>query len=383
MKIAFAAISDLTDVRRGSGTYFHMANELERQGHVVTRIGPVPFDVPLISRGVRGISRRLGRRHPMFLDPFVGKRTGAEVARRLATVDHDVLLTNDMAIAAYTPSRKPVVLYTDAMITPDYSERRLAGSRLGNQSWMSLAMSRKTVRDALERSALAVFPAEWSAQAARVYSPTVEIRTIPFGANIDDPGQEIAAARSWQRVTAKGTIDLLFVGKDWIRKGGEVAVETVNHLNAGGVSATLHVVGADVPAKSLGPKVRSCGLLDKSNPAELERLRRLFIDADAFILPSSSEGAVISVLEAAAFGLPTLAYQTDGVTGVVLDGQTGRLLPLGSSGTAFADVIKSWAAHPNEYDTMSRAARERFETTANWPACVRQLTAELSSLVTR
>ena len=374
MKIAFATTYDLRNVGRGSGTFYNLAQEIERQGHSVTRIGPFTFEVPLTARLINAVHRRLGKRHPLFLDPFVGKRTGIQVAQRLAGADYDILLTNDMAIGAFTPISKPVVIYTDVMITTAYSEKNLPGCRLGNLSVMTLGLCRRTLRRALHRSTLAVFPAEWSAQAARSYCREPDkIKVIPFGANVADPGSEIAKGRAWEKVNGKGCFDLLFVGKDWIRKGGDVAVEAVRCLNATGLKARLHVVGAEVPGEVSPGQVRQYGLLDKSKPEEMQLLKRLFTEADAFILPSSSEGYVISVLEAAAFGLPTLAYDADGVRNAVVDGHTGLLFPLGSPGGVFADAVRFWQRQPATYEALARGARQHYETSANWRSCVSAL----------
>jgi glycosyltransferase involved in cell wall biosynthesis len=229
---------------------------------------------------------------------------------------------------------------------------------------------------------LAVLPAEWSGQAARSYCREPgKIKVIPFGANLADPGPQIAIGRTWKKVNGKGCFDLLFVGKDWIRKGGDVAVEAVRCLNASGLKARLHVVGAMVPGEVSPDQVRQYGLLDKSKPEEIELLKRLFTEADAFILPSSSEGYVISALEAAAFGLPTLAYDADGVRNAVVDGRTGLLFPLGSPGEVFADAVSLWQRQPAAYEALSRGARHHYETNANWATCVSRLIAEITPLV--
>ena len=50
---------------------------------------------------------------------------------------------------------------------------------------------------------------------------------IHFGANVDDPGSEIVQRRGIQ---PHKPIRLLFIGKDWLRKGGDVAVAAVAEL---------------------------------------------------------------------------------------------------------------------------------------------------------
>jgi glycosyltransferase involved in cell wall biosynthesis len=268
------------------------------------------------------------------------------------------------------------------MITPDYSEKNLPGCRLGNMSAMAVGLCRTTLRRALDRSALSIFPAEWSASAARSYSHSPDkIKVIPFGANVADPGPAIAKGRSWAKVKNKDCIDLLFVGKDWVRKGGDVAVDAVRCLNSGGLKAKLHVVGAEVPGTASPDQVRQYRLLDKTKPAELQLLQKLFTGADVFILPSSSEGFVISVLEAAAFGLPTLAYDADGVRNAVVQGRTGLLFPLGSPGLVFANAVRSWQRQPADYEALAKGARLHYETSANWSTCVKRLMAEMIPLV--
>jgi glycosyltransferase involved in cell wall biosynthesis len=374
MKLAIASIHDLNDIRRGSGTFYNLAQELERQGHTVNRLGPFTFDVPFAARLINGLHRRLGKRHPLFLDPFVGKRTGMQVAQRLNGLEYDVLLTKDMSMAAFTPTTKPVVIYTDVMITADYSERHLPGCRLGNMSMVALGLCRQTLRRALARSALAAFPTEWSARAARSHCREPgKVRVIPWGANLADPGPEIARGRTWEKVKNKKCLELLFVGKEWVRKGGDVAVEAVRCLNARGLKAKLHVVGVKVPGDVSPNQIHQYGLLDKSKPEDLQLLRNLYTEADAFILPSSSEGYVNSALEAAAFGLPALAYDTDGVRDAVVESLTGRLFPLGSPGGVFADTVEGWQHQPAVYEDLARWARQLYETRATWPSCVRTL----------
>jgi len=75
------------------------------------------------------------------------------------------------------------------------------------------------------------------------------------------------------RSRPKDRIDLLFVGRDWERKGGPLAVEVVQLLRAAGTNATLHIVGCRPPlpanlCEGDSPAVRIHGLLYRNVPKE-------------------------------------------------------------------------------------------------------------------
>ncbi|NDJ36903.1 MAG: glycosyltransferase family 4 protein [Chloroflexi bacterium] len=362
MRIAFATLYDSRDIRRGSGTFYYLAQTLEQQGHRLHRIGPVDFDYPPLSRMLRALHTRISRRYVTFLDPWVGRRTGAQVGAQLPA-GIDLLLTNDYAVAAYTPARCPVVLYTDAMLTHDYQERHLPAARLGNLTPISRALSVKTIRDGLQRADLCVFPAQWIAQEARHYgADPAKIAVVPFGANMTDPGPV-------RRAFPPEVLRLLFVGKDWDRKGGDTAVRAALDLHERGCPVRLHVVGAQ-PALDEGAAavVTLHGLLDKADPEQHAQLDSLFRESHALVLPTSSEGFVIAVLEAAAYSLPVLATDVPGVS----DG-AGVFLPLGAPPAAYADVLAGWLGEPDVYRRLAAEARVYFENSVNWESAVRRL----------
>lgn len=381
MSIAFVTPRyEGADVQRGSGTFYYMSQEIERQGHKVHYIGPVNYDLPLISRISRSLHYRAKKQYALFLDPFAGKRTGRAVTKKLAGLDVDLLITNDCTVAAYVDTPVPVVLYTDVMITPDYLERTLPGAKLGNLSALSLWNARKSIRDALRRADLSVFPARWSAEAARHYTgDTGKIVVIPFGANIEDPGAEPTQRRQHEGISGEGPIRFLFVGKDWKRKGGDVAVAVAEELRHRGIESELHIVGTQPPAQYQGRFLKVHGLLDKADPEQNRLLTSLYASCDIFLMPSSNEGYGIAPVEAAAYGLPVLAYAVSGIETAVRDGVSGVLLPLGGSAEAFADVVEGWLERPDEYKRLVRGGRAHYEQNANWAVAIGQLLDEIGA----
>ncbi len=121
------------------------------------------------------------------------------------------------------------------------------------------------------------------------------------------------------------------------------------------------------------------GYLDKSKTSCVSELDRLYKTSDVLILPSKCEGFVIVALEAAAYGLPVIAYDTRGVTDAVLDGETGVLLKPGSKDEEFAEVVMSWFDRPSDYDRIVCKARKRYERAVNWQAAVATLFGEIES----
>ena len=64
-------------------------------------------------------------------------------------------------------------------------------------------------------------------------------------------------------------------------------------------------------------------------PGERDDIPGLLASADVFVLSSRSEGMPLSILEAMAAGLPVVASAVGGVPELVLDGETGLLVPPG------------------------------------------------------
>jgi glycosyltransferase involved in cell wall biosynthesis len=78
-----------------------------------------------------------------------------------------------------------------------------------------------------------------------------------------------------------------------------------------------------------------------------------------FVLSTMTEGLSISLLEAMACGLPIVATSVGGNPEVVVDGQTGFLVPL-QSPNELADRIVWLLTHPHQAEAMGSAGRERI-----------------------
>jgi glycosyltransferase involved in cell wall biosynthesis len=89
---------------------------------------------------------------------------------------------------------------------------------------------------------------------------------------------------------------------------------------------------------------------------------RLLSAADLLVLPSLYEGLPNVVLEAMQARKPVVATAAPGTTEAVIDGQTGRLVPLHNP-PALAEAIRSVIQDPDLARRMGDAGRARVETT--------------------
>jgi glycosyltransferase involved in cell wall biosynthesis len=78
--------------------------------------------------------------------------------------------------------------------------------------------------------------------------------------------------------------------------------------------------------------------------------------SDVVVLCSDNEGTPVSLIEAAAAGLPTISTRVGGAAKVVLDGVSGILVDR-DSGRVLADAVKSLVADEAVRERMGSAAR--------------------------
>lgn len=90
---------------------------------------------------------------------------------------------------------------------------------------------------------------------------------------------------------------------------------------------------------------------------------------DCFVLPSLAEGISNTILEAMATGLPVLATQVGGNAELVVEGETGVIVPSGDI-EAMAQALVALAGHPDRAKAMGQAGRSRVERQFSLPAMV-------------
>lgn len=223
-----------------------------------------------------------------------------------------------------------------------------------------------------------IFSSDWAASSAinDYHQPASKVNVIEFGANIDD--KDIVK----KNFTYNGTLHLLFLGVDWVRKGGDLAVEACKELNNMDIKSVLHIVGIcdlSINISSL-PFIDYVGFLDKNKPEEYNKLVSLIRMCHCLLLPTKAECSAIAFCESSANGLPVFSHITGGVRNYIEDGVNGYLLPLGSTGKDFADKIKQ-CLESGELERMSITATELYKRKLNWKVWGEKVEAIIAKLL--
>lgn len=190
---------------------------------------------------------------------------------------------------------------------------------------------------------------------------TRKLAVVPFGLNTSDMPSRLVSK------PAMHPLELVFVGRDWQRKGGDIAVAALRHLRAGGCDARLTIVGP-CPADLTGdPAIRCTGFLDQNRRSHRARLDRIYARAHLMILPTRADCTPMVVAEAMSRATPVIASDVGGMGTLVAPG-TGRLLPLDASAAQWGEAILDMTRDPAAYDLMADAAFDRVQTRLNWTA---------------
>jgi glycosyltransferase involved in cell wall biosynthesis len=213
-------------------------------------------------------------------------------------------------------------------------------------AWAGRVLEGPAARLAYRRHAcVAVSPSTVTAMRERL-AWTGDVYLIPNGAPVPaDLGTPGGASLSW-------------VGRLVAHKRAELILPVAQRLAQGGF--TIDVVGRGPSAQPLADGIAANGL------AGVVRLRGFLPEAQKQAIVAGSllhlntslgEGWGLCVLEAAALGVPTVAYDVGGLRDAVRDGRTGWLVRAGETIEDVAERAVKELADPERRSAIAAACR--------------------------
>ena len=142
---------------------------------------------------------------------------------------------------------------------------------------------------------------------------------------------------------------ILFVGADFVRKGGDLLLEVFRERLRHKAELVL-VTRAHVAEE---PGVRVYRTVTHNSQALLE----LYRSADIFALPTRADCYSLVCLEALASGLPVVTTRVGGIPDILRDGVTGHLIDVDDA-HALGDTLEALIAQPSRRIEMGRHSRQ-------------------------
>ena len=241
-------------------------------------------------------------------------------------------------------------------------------------SSFSINESNDIERRAIMKSRFIIYPSKWAADySIQFYKATPgKVKVLKFGSNIQAPNE--MPERNY-----KGRLDFLFLGVDWLRKGGEIALETLIQLKQKGYDVKLIVCGCAPP--QMHSLIEVIPFLDKNIEEDNVKLRSLLSTSHFLFLPTRAECYGIVFCEAAAYGLPVITTDTGGVTSIVENGINGFALEIDASIDDYVSKIMELLNYPEKIKAISNAARVKYSSELNWDIFGEKFEAIAKSLI--
>lgn len=227
----------------------------------------------------------------------------------------------------------------------------------------------------LRAAAAIVSPSRWAADdLAKSYPDCAgKIHVLPYPVHLE-LFEETWIQERYRRTSAGLDVParVLFMGGDFLRKGGPELLEAWNQGGFGASARLQLVTNWPLPARTL--------------PAGVERVpdiaaysrawRDLWREADLFVMPTRSEAFGMVYQEAAAAGLPCIATGINAIPEIIEHGETGLLIDPGDiRGLIYS--LRTLLASAELRRRMGTAARRRIERLSS----PQQYTAKLVSLI--
>lgn len=367
MKIGFASRLNPLDKRSWSGTTYYTYQQIKKNYDVEVFNYKWTWRVREWLTMQKSLNRKLFKKQTAveFLKSYA-KYFSKQLEKDLKKRPVDVLFVSASSqVIAYLETDIPIIYMTDATF------QQLQGyyPYFSNLAAYNIRQGIELDKRAFQKAAHCMLASEWNKDSAvNDYAIDVnKISVIPCGANLDT-----IPAISDLNLNASGQCRLLFLGVEWDRKGGDIALETFRILKQKGMNPQLQIIGCVPPPDSYRDDLSGetgitvIPFLDKNNPEDFQQLQKIFFQTDFLLLPTRAECAGVVFSESSAYGIPSITTNTGGVSTYVMDGVNGYALPFEAGAEAYAQKIGQLVSDQPAMQNLKLSGRKYYEEKLNW-----------------
>jgi glycosyltransferase involved in cell wall biosynthesis len=168
---------------------------------------------------------------------------------------------------------------------------------------------------------------------------------------------------------------LLFIGYDFPRKGGNELLEAFIQVRRTLPEARLDIVGPDRLDRPLPEGVTLLGKVRNR-----QEVSQLYCRSSLFVMPSIFEPWGNVYLEAMAHGVPAVGCRWGATPEVILDGVDGALVPRRNA-EALAETLIQLLADPARLAELGAAGRERVLRDYTWGSVAARMAPHIREVV--
>jgi glycosyltransferase involved in cell wall biosynthesis len=360
MKVGFAGRWSPLDKTAWSGTYFNAYQAIKKNHDTAIYCYKWPWHVRESLILHKQFQKLINKKAAVeFLDGYA-KYFSKQLEKELLKKKVDILFVPSAPqLIAYCKTDIPVIYMTDATFYQLQGYYPLFRDIARYNIEQGMAMDRIV----FNKAAHCMLASEWTKQSAITdYGiPANKITVAPLGANIDT----IPAPGELKKERNK-ICRLLFLGVEWERKGGQIALDTFYALQKQGLDVQLTIIGCVPPVTLADKNITVIPFINKNNASEAAALYRIMLNTDLLLLPTRAECAGVVFCEASAFGVPSISTDTGGVSTYVENGVNGFILPVSATADMYTGKIMELWNDNQAYEQLCSSSRKKYEATLNW-----------------
>ena len=367
-KIAYVTSADPSDSDNSAGVYFFQKKSMQEFIGEIETLGPVnALSIKLLRKFFRKLFRYSSKKYNLSHSLLISKIHGRIFSHKIKRGHYDLIFgdraSNEMA---YIKTNRPIIYSTDATFDAIHDYYPI----FSNLSRLSIFEGNKIEQTILKKAAAIICASKWASDSVvqKYKILPQKVFTLPRGANLNTIPERKKA------LTLKHNLcKLLFVGKDWRRKGGDIAYEAFLELRKMKIKVYFTIVGCSPPLND--PDVTIIPHINKNLEQERQIYDNILSDTAFLLLPTREECFGIIFAEVSAYGIPSIATNTGGVSSAVINEKTGYLLPTSSRGKEYALVIKDLFNDRAKYNKFRQSSRDYYERQLNWDSWSKRLKA--------
>lgn len=361
MNILFLTSLNPYDISCWSGTIFHLFHALDKKHNVRVLGQNMLFQTAYYSQ-----KNFLYNNSFEKYSPILGKLCSEQIN----LLNCDLIFFGDLYLVPFLEINRPIVHLSDV-------NYHLFKDYLNEKDEIKIKRTESLEKKALNKYTSIIYGSEWVKQNTIDYysiNPD-KIHVVEFGANIPK-------SKKYTLNIDMSVCRLVFIGKNWEKKGGDKVLNAYKKLKAEGFPCTLTIIGSEPSMKQeKDDDLTIIPFLDKSKAEDLKRLCSILCESHFLVLPTEYDAFGIVFCEASAYGVPSIAANVCGVSQPLRDGINGYLLPPEATAEEYANKIKTVFENKENYLKLRASSRKEYEERLNWDTWSERVNIILNDVV--